>query len=736
MLLFIFVFCSLQTPLGVASPPPAPSSALEVAAALRTNENCTSISKKFSHVPKKFEERSFLAVKFLAQCYSQIRPPERSQLWEEIISQNWSPEIKSVFEKDLARISQFRSLETPDPLDDALALERLAPFEKNIHEKEKLLQEALNKIPSTPEHAAIKDRVQKTLWNHSPRLDPEALKTQPFVVARNHRAWREFDSAMNIYRKIYHDSSSPFQQRLEALKNKRSTLRSQQKKKDVIELDTEISNFLRKMLKSSKEERELKIMTQAFADQRLEAARAVWTDGKGSQAKKMIESAIEELQDKAVLDEHHFVLGRMSEEKKLFREALEHYSKIHNSEGDPTLYRRTLWAKAWMHLKLAEFSQAQSDLSELIYRAQDLNEKLRAQFWLAEAFARAGQQKDSRNLFKELSETDPFGYYGLLARSKLGKKFQPLRAASPKTKSLQLSPALIQIHPELARSFQILAAFQWRDNLEMALNEFKPLLEGHLRSKKTKLRSAKKIPDAIEKTASLKPLAVASAGSTTSFPLDPLEIEFMLIYAKAGIYLPLFSNTAKLEAEQRNRLLKTHPEILFPLDYIDFIEPAAKKNKIPKELVLSIIRQESAFNPLARSHAEAYGLMQMLPKVAQETGNRIGLKMKDATDLYEPSKNIELGSAFLSDLLVNRWKGKFVPAVASYNASPRAVQTWIEVRYQEDPLIFIEDVPYEETRGYIKLVLRNYILYKQLLSKESFSFPSAILKIKDPPIGR
>lgn len=632
--------------------------------------------------------------------------------------------MKSIFEKDLARIAQFKSAETPDTLDDALALERLAPFEKNIHEKEKLLQEALEKIPKTPEHDEIRSRVQRTLWNHSPRLDPEALKSQPFVVARNHRAWREFENAMSIYRKIYEDQGSDFQIRLEALQNKRNTLRSQQKRKDVIELDSEITQFLRKGLKSSKDESQTKIIAQALADHRLSAARAIWTEGRSSEAREIIETAIKELDGKARLDEHYFILGRMNEEKKLFREAIDQYAKIHNSEGDPTLYRRTLWAKAWMHFKLREYTESEKLLTELLPLALDLNEKLRAEFWLAEALAKSNKPKESKERFRNLSESDPFGYYGILARFKLKKSFLPLKGPTG-GKELQISKSLRKIHPELAEAMETLARFQWRENLEIALNEFKPFLEEALKQKKVKeeaslkrkRKSAKK--DLTESEKSQKP------------SLDSLEVEFMLIYAKAGIYLPLFASTTKLEAEERNKLLSTHPEILFPLDYLDLISEAAKKHQIPMELILSIIRQESAFNPLARSHAEAYGLMQMLPRVAEETGRRAGVKIDGATDLFDPTKNIEVGAAFLSDLLRNRWKGRFVPAVASYNASPKVVQNWIEVRYEEDPLVFIEDIPYEETRGYVKLVMRNFILYKQLINKKPFSFPAELIRVKD-----
>ncbi|MEK7355080.1 MAG: lytic transglycosylase domain-containing protein, partial [Bdellovibrionota bacterium] len=136
---------------------------------------------------------------------------------------------------------------------------------------------------------------------------------------------------------------------------------------------------------------------------------------------------------------------------------------------------------------------------------------------------------------------------------------------------------------------------------------------------------------------------------------------------------------------------------------------------VQTELIYSIMRQESSFNPMARSHADAFGLMQLIPEAAKKAAPMSGIELKSHEDLYGPETNIPLGTAFVRGLM-NRWKGRYIPTVASYNASEKAIEGWIKSRYRGDPLEFIEDVPYDETKGYIKLVTRNFVFYKRLNS--------------------
>lgn len=185
----------------------------------------------------------------------------------------------------------------------------------------------------------------------------------------------------------------------------------------------------------------------------------------------------------------------------------------------------------------------------------------------------------------------------------------------------------------------------------------------------------------------------------------------------------------------RYTLFSYDPELVFPMLYPQEIKNSASKSKIPEELIYAIIRQESAFDPEARSMADALGLMQLLPSVAEASAKENKLKYSTAFDLFEPSINIPIGSFELKKLL-KQYNNQFILAVARYNASEEAIQGWLKVRYSPDPLEFIEDIGYDETRNYVKLVMRNQISYQRLRAKNDFPFPEELLKweLKKTPI--
>lgn len=606
----------------------------------------------------------------------------------------WTANEEVVFRAELALLRWQTALKTEDQVVALLALEDRIAAEKNSTTKETLIKDALKMAKDLKSEDSIL-RIERALYLNSPRLDPEVRKTNPFLAARNHRTWREFDDAIEIYEAVFKDDAASAEQKLDALKEKRQTIRSQQQRKKVLTIDEEILKFIDQEIKNQPANSP---WFQKAVDAYLLAARALWTEGQFTPAQSMILEQIKNFEGKANIDEFHFLLGRMSEEKKDFDTALKHYDLIHKADGPSSIFKRTLWTKGWILFKTQKYKDAENAFSEFAKVTEEPNERFRGLFWQAEMLKRQKKISASRVIYAQVSDEDPFGYYGVMANRELKRRFRPFKAS--KTQH-QLPKNFKAIHPEKAELIQKLMDLHLKPNLEIALAQFKPDLD----SKISKMKS--------------KPA------------IQNLEMTFMLAYARAGLYLPLFISVAALEPEKRNQVLNLHPEILFPTDFVELIQPSAKKFDLDPELILSIIRQESAFNPLAKSPAEAYGLMQMLPSVAKEYQKKAEVPYKEAVDLFTPEINIPLGTSFLSDLYYQRWKKKLIPAVASYNASQRAVQNWINMRYDGDILAFIEEVPYEETRGYIKLVLRNYVLYKRRLSKKSFLFPEQFLELQE-----
>ena len=165
-------------------------------------------------------------------------------------------------------------------------------------------------------------------------------------------------------------------------------------------------------------------------------------------------------------------------------------------------------------------------------------------------------------------------------------------------------------------------------------------------------------------------------------------------------------------------------KIAYPRAFPELVSKHSKTNRIPESLQFAIMREESAFVPKAESFANALGLTQMLVRTAQRFVTwRV---TRDA--LFEPAKNLEAGSRFLSFLL-ERFDGSLALSIAGYNAGEGAVDRWLRERGNLELDEFLETIPYDETRNYTKRVLASTFAYSWLYDREqpvpslSFSLP-------------
>jgi soluble lytic murein transglycosylase len=137
-----------------------------------------------------------------------------------------------------------------------------------------------------------------------------------------------------------------------------------------------------------------------------------------------------------------------------------------------------------------------------------------------------------------------------------------------------------------------------------------------------------------------------------------------------------------------------------------------KDASIEPELVWAIMREESHYRVDARSAVGAMGLLQLMPTTAAQLAKENGMPNFVAEDLFTPRTNITLGSAYL-DQLSTRFDGRMSAAIGSYNAGPRRVSSWLrgDAKELEDD-IWVENIPYDQTRSYVKRVLRSLHVYK------------------------
>ena len=154
-------------------------------------------------------------------------------------------------------------------------------------------------------------------------------------------------------------------------------------------------------------------------------------------------------------------------------------------------------------------------------------------------------------------------------------------------------------------------------------------------------------------------------------------------------------------------------ELRFPLAHMQLVHAAAAEHGLPLDWVYAVIRQESAFAPGAASHAGAIGLMQLMPATAREVASKTGRPPPERPDLIEPALNIALGTAYLAEMQ-RRFDGHPLVASAAYNAGPTTVRRWLPEAPTPGPL-WMTEIPYAETRQYVRRVLTYRIIYRQRL---------------------
>jgi soluble lytic murein transglycosylase len=141
---------------------------------------------------------------------------------------------------------------------------------------------------------------------------------------------------------------------------------------------------------------------------------------------------------------------------------------------------------------------------------------------------------------------------------------------------------------------------------------------------------------------------------------------------------------------------------IFPLSYWDLIRTHSEANGLDPYLVAALVFQESTFVPDVRSHANAWGLMQLMPMTARDYARRLKLRYSSSL-VTRPEPNVRIGTAHFADAIKDF--GHIHLALASYNAGPRPVRRWMAERPGVEVEEFIDDIPYPETQNYVKRIL-------------------------------
>jgi soluble lytic murein transglycosylase len=158
--------------------------------------------------------------------------------------------------------------------------------------------------------------------------------------------------------------------------------------------------------------------------------------------------------------------------------------------------------------------------------------------------------------------------------------------------------------------------------------------------------------------------------------------------------------------------------LLYPEAFWDLVRRNAYANHLDPYLVMALIRQESGFDPKAVSGPGARGLMQLLPPTAKEVArgprsNRV--HPRAAGNLTDPGYNLRVGCRFFSEM-IREFSGSVEQALAAYNAGPDRVKQWLSGHSLPEAAVFVESIPFPETRTYVETILRDQVIYRQLMA--------------------
>ena len=152
-------------------------------------------------------------------------------------------------------------------------------------------------------------------------------------------------------------------------------------------------------------------------------------------------------------------------------------------------------------------------------------------------------------------------------------------------------------------------------------------------------------------------------------------------------------------------------EQIYKIDYIEYIQEVSTEYNVDKYLILAMIKAESNFNKEAVSNKNARGLMQLMPATATEVASIIGIEFSEE-DLSNPEINIRIGTKYIS-MLISKYNNLNL-AIAAYNAGTGNVDGWIEKGTLKADGSNIEEIPYKETESYVRKIVRDYQIYKEL----------------------
>ncbi|HWQ70600.1 MAG TPA: transglycosylase SLT domain-containing protein [Patescibacteria group bacterium] len=358
-----------------------------------------------------------------------------------------------------------------------------------------------------------------------------------------------------------------------------------------------------------------------------------------------------------------------------------------------------LWTRAWIHYRQSAFKRALADLQRLQARgASDPRFQVQALYWQGRVFEGLRKRTKAVETYRRLlsihSDDD---YYAEQTRRRL----RTLDQKAAQTRLLvtrqeaggrrPLEPPPSTLHPIACSSSPAPCS-----------------------SEVAKARLLKELKLGEEASEEFRALAGRYADDRGVLH-EACSALLDLGYLEKGVWIakrllrPLYVQTRPAEPVPR------YWECLYPLGYWGLVQEQSARYALDPYLVVALIREESAFGERVVSSSGAVGLMQLLPTTANGLVNNTG-KSAEPVKLNVPPTNIALGTRYLA-MMIEEFKGNRARALAAYNAGPNQVRRWLERLGDRVDDEFVEEIPFVETKTYVKRVLGSYYRYRTQYGK-------------------
>ncbi len=445
------------------------------------------------------------------------------------------------------------------------------------------------------------------------------------------------------------------------------------------------------------------------ADQRIPEA-LYWTGrsysklGDGERAVKTLAKILDRFPDSEFADDALFLTGNIYREAGDMKQALQFYGRLAQDYPESKYADSALWWKAWSYYSAGFYKKMEQSLQELVDRYPRSFLVNQARYWQGRAEEKKGDPARAASYYRLVLRKGPYTYYGYRAAERLESvKNGGAEAASDIAE--QVVPACAEGPcPE-----DPLSSFETDDGPPIWTDETREVLSAQPSFRKTlELMHLDLRKEAAQELWSLQDRVPRKRG---------LLIGLSKAFFELGDYyrslLIVIRNYERYLAGPTKGVSEDLWLLAYPQGYWESILSSSRQYGQDPYFIAAIIREESQFSPDAVSPVGARGIMQVMPATGEWAAKLIKLPGFDRNRLFDSDTGIKIGTWYVSQLM-KRFRGDPLLAAAAYNAGPDAVAAWLDKYGHESRDVFVESIPFSETRGYVKKVLRNYGEYRRI----------------------